>query len=1165
MFPAGHRHEWRRGTHEYVRHVGAPIISRLLEVVAPFRAASGGGQYEAAGVAMSTAAFGANLDRSVVVEASAGTGKTTALVNRIVEAIAAGTPVESIVAVTFTHAAAGNMKLRVRRELELRRGRELDPEVRQRLAEAARSLDRAFIGTIHAFCAQLLRRRPVEAGVDPVFQELAQPDALRVFEGVFRRWIERKLAALSPSMIRALARLAWRGERDSSAPLETLREAAWAIAEWRDFDEPWEKREFDRDAELAAAIAKAEETLELRNRCARSRDPLHEGLRPLAEFLERVERARRAGRFDADLVESEILRLPHDVRWLKQGFGKYGDTVSREAVVASWENLKAGIEEFRRSADADLAAHLRDELWEVVGLYRQTKKRAGQLDFMDLLLYARDLLRHDGARADLQKLYQRIFVDEFQDTDPLQAEILLLLAAKDPAERDWRKAAPAAGKLFVVGDPKQSIYRFRRADAQLFRRVCRNLIEGGAADGKLTRSTRSVKTIQAFVNAAFETAIPEYLPLEGGVDTPADQPAVIALPMPEPYGTRNISNAKILECSPNAVAAFIEWLCRESGWKVRERSSGAWVPVQPDHVCILFRRFKNFEVDLTQEYVRCLEARGIAHLLVGSKSFHLREEVGTLRTALRAIEWLDDELSVFAFLRGSLCAVLDDTLLRFRNAHGRFDPVCDLPADLEPEFEPIREAFGWLRELHRRRNYRPIADTIHALLEATRAHAGFAFRKGGERVLANVYRLTDLARSFEASGAATSFRAFVEYLESEYESGESGEAPVLEQEGGGVKLMTVHKAKGLEFPVVILADLTAKLTGPQGATRYCDPSRRLCAQRLLWCAPWELLDAEAAEAAAEQAEALRVAYVAATRARDLLVVATIGEEQRQGGWLSPLHEALYPPKDRWRIAGTAPGCPKFGDSTVLNRPLDQPEEVSVKPGLHYPQAGEHPVVWFDPAVLRLRVAKAEGVENEQVLNGTAEQAADGLRRYREWRERRAARIELASRPRFQVVTAEGVGAVEEAAGIAIETVTLPVEAGRPSGRKFGRVVHDILQHARAAEEIGALAEIWGRRHGATDVEREAAADAARGAFARAAGAVPAGSEAYWELPVTVRLEDGRMVEGRIDFAWNDGERWTVVDYKTDRRERRNVAQLQVYGLALARATGLAVSGVVLEV
>ncbi|MDR3700952.1 MAG: UvrD-helicase domain-containing protein [Candidatus Sulfopaludibacter sp.] len=1113
---------------------------------------------------VNTSGAGRGLDQSWVVEASAGTGKTTALVNRIVEVIAAGTPVETIVAVTFTHAAAGNMKLRVRHELEQRRAGELDPMVRARLAEAAHSLDRAFIGTIHAFCAQLLRRRPVEAGVDPVFQELAQPEALRVFNRVFRQWMERRLASPSAALVRALSRLSWKQERDGDEPLDALRYAAWSLAEWRDFDAPWDTRDFDRDAALDALLEQAGSTLELRNRCSRSRDALYDDLRPLAEFLERVQRARAAGHFDANVAENEILRLPQDLRWLRPGSGKYGDAVSREAVFASWQELRAAIADFGRRADADLAARLRDELWEVVGLYQQQKKSAGQLDFMDLLLYARDLLRHDGARAQMQQDYQRIFVDEFQDTDPLQAELLLLLSAADATGRDWRSAAPAPGKLYVVGDPKQSIYRFRRADARLFRRVCRDLVDSGVASRALKSSTRSTRTIQAFVNAAFAQSIPDYLPLEGGVEDPPQQPGVIALPMPHPYGNRNISKARIEECSPHAVAAFIHWLCTESGWTVRDRSTGARVPVKPEHICILFRRFTNFKTDLTQEYVRALEARGIAHLLVGSKSFHRREEVGTLRTALRAVEWPGDELSVFAVLRGGLYAVPDDTLLKFRNAHQHFG-VRELPEGLDAEFHPIRDAFQTLHELHRRRNYRPIADTIHELLEATRAHAGFAFRKGGERVLANVFRLTDLARSFEAGGAATSFRAFVEYLDSEYESGDTGEAPVLEQEGGGVQLMTVHKAKGLEFPVVILADLTAKLTGPQGGDRYSDPGRRLCAQRLLWCAPWELLDAAEEEGRADQEEALRIAYVAATRARDLLVVATIGEEDRQGGWLSPLHDALYPPPERWRNAAIAPGCPKFGGATVLNRPAEMHEEVSVKPGLHYPKTGGHTVVWFDPSVLALRVQKAEGVENEQVLAGTTEEAVEGMRRYEEWRAARAQRLETGSVPRYRVASAETFGTAAEAAQIPVETITLPLAPGRPTGRKFGRVVHDILQHAVSPADAAALAEVWGRCHGASEEECAAAAAAASQALEYCVRAMPAGAERHRELPVMVRLQDGTLVDGRIDLAWRDEDSWTVIDYKTDRREKRNVAQVQLYALALQRATNVPARGIVLEV
>src|SRR5437763_11502828 len=208
--------------------------------------------------------------RHTVVEASAGTGKTWTLVERIVQVVGAGTPVDRIVAVTFTHAAAGNMKLRVRQEME-----------RAGLHAAARELDRAFIGTIHAFCAQLLRRRPVEARVDPVFQELAQPDALRVFGRVFRRWIERKLMTPSPAISRAFARLAW-----SEDPLHQLRKAAWDLTEWRDCDAPWERRSFDREERLLALVGRAASTAELRNRTLKQRGRMFMESRPRADFLE---------------------------------------------------------------------------------------------------------------------------------------------------------------------------------------------------------------------------------------------------------------------------------------------------------------------------------------------------------------------------------------------------------------------------------------------------------------------------------------------------------------------------------------------------------------------------------------------------------------------------------------------------------------------------------------------------------------------------------------------------------------------------------------------------------------------------------------------------------------------------------------------------------------
>jgi ATP-dependent exoDNAse (exonuclease V) beta subunit len=585
--------------------------------------------------------------------------------------------------------------------------------------------------------------------------------------------------------------------------------------------------------------------------------------------------------------------------------------------------------------------------------------------------------------------------------------------------------------------------------------------------------------------------------------------------------------------------------------------------VQDGDVCILFRRFTNMGVDLTQEYVRCLEARGIAHLLVGSKSFHQREEVGTIRAALRAVEWPDDELSVFAVLRGSLVAVADDTLLRFRQQFGRLRPFMVLPDDLDTAFEPIRHALAMLAELHRRRNYRPIADTIHELLERMRAHAGFAFRKGGERVLANVYRLTDLARSFEIGGAATSFRAFVEYLESEHDGSDQSEAPVLEQEGGGVQLMTVHRAKGLEFPVVILADLTAKLSH-ENADRYSVPEQRLCAQRLIGCAPWEVLEHTAEEAREDREEALRVAYVAATRARDLLVVTTLGERPHEGGWLEPLYDALYPADEKKRVSGIAPGCPKFADSTVLNRPPEMQEEVSVRPGLHVPRVGTHEVVWFDPAALRLKAEHVEGTENEQVLKGSPEAAVEGLAKYRSWRADREQRLEQGSVPRLRVTTADHLTRCDDGEDIEVLTVTFDVGEGRPGGRRFGRLVPVILEAGASVDGVEHLAAVCGREHGASEAECRDAAAVVRQVLDWLAREMRGVVERHREWPVVVRLSDGRLVDGRIDVAWSDGARWTVVDYKTDRRAKRNIAQVRAYGLAVRRATGMPVRCVVLE-
>ena len=352
------------------------------------------------------------------------------------------------------------------------------------------------------------------------------------------------------------------------------------------------------------------------------------------------------------------------------------------------------------AADADLAAALQQELRTAIERYEELKQRAGALDFLDLLLKARDLVRSDATvRQGFQRRFTHIFVDEFQDTDPLQAEILLLLASADPAATDWRTVAPAPGRLFIVGDPKQSIYRFRRADVGIYREVCERLEKAGARIVKLTTSFRSVPEIQACVNAAFApvmtgdtfTLQASYVPLAPFRPSLGKQPAVVALPVPKPYGVRNISAVAIESSLPDAVGAYIDWLVTSSKWKVTERTGDKPVPLQARHICILFRRFMSFGDDVTMPYAHALEARGVKHVLVGGKTFHDREEVESIRAALAAIEWPDDELSVFATLRGSLFAIGDEELLDWRQRYNKFLPTFVPPeAREDPSAPPDR-------------------------------------------------------------------------------------------------------------------------------------------------------------------------------------------------------------------------------------------------------------------------------------------------------------------------------------------------------------------------------------------------------------------------------------------------------------------------------------------
>ena len=229
---------------------------------------------------------------------------------------------------------------------------------------------------------------------------------------------------------------------------------------------------------------------------------------------------------------------------------------------------------------------------------------------------------------------------------------------------------------------------------------------------------------------------------------------------------------RLTTSQPNDVAGFINWLVNESGWTVTERGrSEERVPLKARHICLLFRRLRHYSTDVTRGLRAGVGSLSHSTPVGWGSSFHSREEVEAIRNALTAVEWPDDELAVFATLRGPLFALTDAQLLSYRSLCSTFHPFKQPPAELPESLSEVVAALGILRELHRQRNHRPIAESIQTLLSLTRAHAGFANWSTGEQALANIMRLTDMARRAERNGLI-SFRAFVDWLDEQAESGD---------------------------------------------------------------------------------------------------------------------------------------------------------------------------------------------------------------------------------------------------------------------------------------------------------------------------------------------------------------------------------------------------------
>jgi ATP-dependent helicase/nuclease subunit A len=791
------------------------------------------------------AAIREDLGTTILVEASAGTGKTRSLVDRMVALVATGTAeVDHLSAVTFTIRAAAQLRQRFQNSLESALASEKTGARRDRLIRGLARLDLCFIGTIHAFGARLLRERPVEAGVDPGFQEMDDPEDGAARREAWDRFTESLFLSSDPRLARLM---------ELGISLEDLRQGFQTVCENSDVDvAPGVRRP---EPDFSFARGQVFSFLDLAAAAVPSEAPPG----GWTGFQEAVRHARRLAGLHGAEGGSDFVRI---LKALKPGSAEKGAGALRRAFDRLREEVvKPALAEWGEYVSPDVMALLVDAR----DRYAEWRRREGRMNFQDLLIYTRDLLRdHAGVRTSLRERFTPILVDEFQDTDPIQAEILFYLTGSDPEEADWRKLVPVPGSLFVVGDPKQSIYRFRRADIETYG-IVRSRIESCGRVLELSTNFRSTPALCDWVNRVFSRSAffpreaterqAAYVPLFPERPDPAPQNAVFRLAMP------SAGNAEqpVAQADASRIADFIA-----AAIAAGER--------RPEDFLLLFRRRK-----FMADYARALEERGVVPEIGGGSAFGASEELEALMPVLETLADPDNPVPLVAALRGPLFGVDDEALYRFARAGGRFSFRAPFPRQTDPRIE---RACALLREAETLVETLPPAAAIARLLEKLGWAALAASRDLGESRAGNLLKAVAAARKFSAEGLA--FSAVVGELARLREEDLIEQMSLEPGRPGAVRLMTLHGAKGLEAPVVFLAD----------PTRDKFPSRDYCVDRnaeppvghflvvkkvgdhgkeeIARPPGWDAL--QQTEEAFDEAEKVRLLYVGATRAREMLVV-----------------------------------------------------------------------------------------------------------------------------------------------------------------------------------------------------------------------------------------------------------------------------------------------------
>ncbi|MEI6914409.1 MAG: UvrD-helicase domain-containing protein, partial [Armatimonadota bacterium] len=508
--------------------------------------------------------------------------------------------------------------------------------------------------------------------------------------------------------------------------------------------------------------------------------------------------------------------------------------------------------------------------------FQDTRRQKGMLSFEDLLVQVRDILRDNPPiRSYFQARYTHIMVDEFQDTDPVQAEFMMYLTGEDINERDWTKLSPKPGSLFVVGDPKQSIYRFRRADIATYRQVKSIILESGGDVLCLVTNFRSVGSICQWANDVFDNIFPVEASERQAANARLSPVRENELPMCGVFRSVIVpegrTNESISQPDAARIASFISQAIT-SGLSIRTEDGVGLRPVTPDDFLIILRNTPRLHI-----YASALEQCGLPYEVTGAGAFQNSEEVAALLHLLRSVINTDDTLSLVTFLRGPLCGISDQDLYAFHNLDGKFDMMLDPPSG---SVAAIQEAWGFLRQARQWMLTIPPSSVIAKICEASGIVAWAKTLDDGDTRAGNLYKAMALAREQEAEGKCLS--DIVGELARLMEDRKTEALSVSALSGGAVRIMNLHKAKGLEAPIVFLADpVPSQSKDPRVHIDRSGPSKKAYFtlgpigsynKQIVKAQPpgWDELAAR--EQSYLDAEEQRLLYVAATRAREALIV-----------------------------------------------------------------------------------------------------------------------------------------------------------------------------------------------------------------------------------------------------------------------------------------------------